>query len=212
MSRLIVFDLDDTLYLERDFVRSGFRAVEALLGRRGFFEAAWRRFRAGERGTIFDGALADLGVCRTRSLIRRLVARYRTHPARIRLCRDAARFLRRPPQAHLAIISDGPLAAQRTKVRALRLRGLVHAVVLTARLGQRYAKPHPRAFRTVMRRFRASPADCLYVADNPAKDFDAPRALGWRFVRLRRAGGLHANVASPGIPEIRSCDELTRWL
>lgn len=217
MSRLLVFDLDDTLCLERDFVRSGFRAVAAHLqgtrGVRAFFPAAWRRFEAGERGTVFDHALAERGITPSRRLVRELVRVYRTHDPRLRLCPDARRFLRRPPAATtLAVISDGPLSAQRGKVRALGLRPLVSAIVLTGGWEPRFAKPHPRAFRLLERRFRMSGAACTYVGDNPAKDFDAPLALGWSAIRLRRPQGLHAHLAGPAVPEVRSCSELADWL
>ena len=56
--RCVVFDLDDTLYLERDYVRSGFFAVGRYLEERhdlqGFESAAWQEFEAGRRGDIFD--------------------------------------------------------------------------------------------------------------------------------------------------------------
>ena len=39
MSRGIVFDLDDTLYLERDYVRSGFSFIADLMAK----GPAWRR-------------------------------------------------------------------------------------------------------------------------------------------------------------------------
>ena len=46
MSWVVTFDLDDTLYLERDFVRSGFAAVGAWLAtERGY--AASRRAPGG---------------------------------------------------------------------------------------------------------------------------------------------------------------------
>ena len=75
MSCVVTFDLDDTLYLERDFVRSGFAAVGAWLaterGVRGFEACAWRLFEAGRRGDIFDRVLPRLGVAPERALIRR---------------------------------------------------------------------------------------------------------------------------------------------
>ena len=47
-----IFDLDDTLYLERDYVRSGYRAVGEHLramGRTGTFERwLWARFERGQ--------------------------------------------------------------------------------------------------------------------------------------------------------------------
>lgn len=212
MRRLLVFDLDDTLYLERDFVRSGFRAVDAdlrrRLGMKGFFPAAWRRFEAGERGDIFDRVLAEKDVV-SRRLIRELVAVYRNHGPRVSLCPDARRFLQKPPRgSRLAIISDGPLRAQEGKVRALGLHRLVEAVILTGRWAPRFAKPHPRSFLALQKRFEVDGEACAYIADNPAKDFQAPLALRWTAIRMRRPGGLHASVPGPPIPEVRSCDEL----
>lgn len=213
MKRLVVFDLDDTLFLERDYVRSGFRAVGEYarreLGLRGFFRDAWRLFRAGERKLIFNRVLAERGVSPEPRLIRALLARYRAHLPRLRLCPDARRFLaRRPEGVEVGVITDGRPQAQRAKVRALGLDRLVGEIVITGRWGPRYAKPHPRAFRRMERRFRLRGSACVYVGDNPAKDFQAPLALGWSVWRLRRPGGLHASAPSPGVPAVRSCDEL----
>jgi putative hydrolase of the HAD superfamily len=38
--------------------------------------------------------------------------------------------------------------------------------------------------------------DCafVYVADNPLKDFQAPIAMGWKTVRVRRAQGLNSHI------------------
>ena len=51
MTRVAVFDVDDTLYLERDYVRSGFHAVatwaEETLDVTGVFDTAWGLFLAG---------------------------------------------------------------------------------------------------------------------------------------------------------------------
>jgi len=217
MKRLVVFDLDDTLYLERDFVRGGFRAVGEYLRRRrgvrGFFRAAWRRFTAGERALIFDRVLAEKGVEPAPGLVRKLLSIYRAHRPSLRLCADARRFLERPPEGvELAVITDGRLPVQRAKVRALGVDKLVEEIVCTGRWGPRYAKPHPRAFRLLERRFRRTGSDCVYIGDNPAKDFPAPRERGWASVRLRRPAGLYAGAAAPGILELRSCDELRKWL
>ena len=35
------------------------------------------------------------------------------------------------------------------------------------------------------------------MADNPEKDFRAPRLLGWMTVRVRRGGSLHEATATP---------------
>ncbi|NQU74831.1 MAG: hypothetical protein HQ546_00785, partial [Planctomycetes bacterium] len=57
----VVFDLDDTLSLERDYVRSGYRAVAKLLGER-FPQAPdieqwmWQRFCLGQTANMFNAA------------------------------------------------------------------------------------------------------------------------------------------------------------
>jgi putative hydrolase of the HAD superfamily len=69
----VVFDADDTLYLEREYVRSGFRAVggwvHAALGVSSFYKAARRHFEAGRRGDIFNVALEGLGISPSEELI-----------------------------------------------------------------------------------------------------------------------------------------------
>src|SRR3546814_20288325 len=98
IGNVIVLDLDDTLYLERDYVLSGFRAVgnwlEAHHEIRTFAGSATELFEAGRRGDIFDAALARLGVSPSPEMIQRLVAVYREHRPAIRLQSAAAPFLR----------------------------------------------------------------------------------------------------------------------
>lgn len=206
--RAVVFDLDDTLYLERDYVLSGFRAVGRHLHQnlgwptalqRRFVQACWQRFQAGARSRIFDEVLSDLNVEGPPPSIERLVDVYRTHPPEIRLQPDACALLEElgPPRAW--IVTDGHRVSQKAKVAALDLARRVQQVIYTDDWGPSFWKPHPRAFRRIERLASASGPQCIYVADNPAKDFQAPRRLGWSTVRVRRSGGLHAaSVAMAG--------------
>jgi putative hydrolase of the HAD superfamily len=211
--RLVVLDLDDTLFLERDYVRSGFQAVGDLvhrnLGVRGFFREAWDLFESGRRDLLFNRVLEARGIEPRPSVIRSLLTRYRTHDPVIRLSPDARRFLDGSLRRLLTgVITDGRLLTQRAKVRALGLRGKVGAIQYTRSLGTGYAKPHPRAFRLMQKRFGVPASACLYVGDNPAKDFVAPAQLGWASCRIRRPGGMFENQKSHGIPVISSFDEL----
>ena len=119
---MLVFDLDDTLYLERDFACSGFTAVETHLndkyGNRVSHGTCWRLFVEGARGKIFDLALESFGIEATPSLLDELVQVYRSHPPQIRLCPDACRFLA-SDRRRRAIITDGPADMQRSKIAAL---------------------------------------------------------------------------------------------
>jgi putative hydrolase of the HAD superfamily len=199
--RLVVLDIDDTLYLERDYVRSGFTAVGEWardeLGVDDLGDRAWAAFESGVRRTIFDEALAACAVEPDPALVPRLVEVYRQHVPDIRMIEDARTWLDAlAPHITVAVVTDGPLASQQAKADALGLSRWADHIVFTASLGSGRGKPHPAAFEHLEREVGLRAGRCAYVADNPAKDFVAPRRLGWRTVRVRRAGGLHATVLS----------------
>jgi putative hydrolase of the HAD superfamily len=213
--RLVVVDIDDTLYLERDYVRSGFSAVGAWardeLGVDGLGDGAWAVFEAGVRRTIFEEALAGAGLEATPDLVTRLVEVYRSHAPAIGILADARAWLDRlAPHVALAVVTDGPLTSQHAKAEALQLSRWADLIVFTETLGPGRGKPHPAAFEQLEREVGLRGDRCAYVADNPAKDFIAPHRLGWRTVRVRRLGSLHANARSGSDidAEITSLDDL----
>jgi putative hydrolase of the HAD superfamily len=220
VDHVVVLDVDDTLYLERDYVASGYAAVGRQvadeLGRGGFAEAAARRFASGERTRIFDLVLEELGIAVTPELIDRLVGHYRDHEPAIAMEPDAAHFIARDaPGRGLAIVSDGFLVAQQAKVRALGVdRARFGPVMLTDEFGWDWWKPNERCFQHIQAHFALPPNRFAYVADNPGKDFVGPQKLGWKTIRMRREGGLHehSECDPPVDLEIRSFDALTEPL
>lgn len=197
----MALDVDDTLYLERDYVRSGFRAADAWvrreLGVDGFARRAWTAFERGVRGRIFDVALEECGVEPSPDLVGELVRVYRLHDPAIELLDDAAACLDLlVGRVTLAVVTDGPIDSQRAKARALGVDAWADVTVFTSELGDGFAKPHCRAFELVEQVTSCEASECVYLADNPAKDFRAPRSLGWVTVRVRRPQGLHARLAS----------------
>jgi putative hydrolase of the HAD superfamily len=200
-SACVVFDVDDTLYLERDYVQSGFRHVSRLIENRfglsNFDKTAWELFVRGARGNIFNQSLSCMGIRPDAQLIAELVTIYRNHQPDISLPNDAFSCLELlKPNCKLALITDGPVECQQNKIRALGLSRWIPLRVATGVWSTEYSKPHPRAFIIVQRETNSAPGQCIYVADNPAKDFIAPRKLGWETVRIRRDEGLHAAVDS----------------
>ncbi|MBI2513182.1 MAG: HAD family hydrolase [Opitutae bacterium] len=199
--RTIVFDLDDTLYPERDYVLSGFAAVDAWLmeqkGIEGFGARAVAAFERGVRGRIFDEVWAELG--EQAVPVSHLVEVYRKHTPQLRLPEPARELLDWCRcRYRLALVSDGYLAVQERKVAALGLTQWIECIVLSDQWGRDAWKPSERPFREVMARLPGEPESFLYLADNPRKDFVAPKRLGWRTVRFRRPRGEHANYeASP---------------
>jgi putative hydrolase of the HAD superfamily len=205
MADAVALDLDDTLFLERDFVRSGFRAVGRWLGEHvgnqcDWSAELWQGFEQGVRGNAFDRVLTSAGVAATPELVGQLVRCYREHRPDIVLLDDvlpALDALALPPE-RLGVITDGPVVMQRNKLDALGIASRVVHVIYTDAWGVAYRKPHPRAFETFEQLTGCPPERCAYVSDNPTKDFRSPHDRGWATIRIIRPGGLHA--AKPSAP------------
>jgi putative hydrolase of the HAD superfamily len=197
---ITVFDLDDTLYLERDFARSGFAAAGRWLeqegGPAGLADMCLRLFEDGRRGRIFDEAVETLGIGSDPACVRRLIEIYRGHRPDIALAPDAARYLADPQLGPLALITDGRAATQRAKVMSLGIQERFGLIVYTGALGPGRGKPHPDAFMRVEEWAKPGPLSLVYVADNPLKDFVTPRARGWWTVQIVRPDRVH-RVAAP---------------
>ncbi|MFV0258213.1 MAG: HAD-IA family hydrolase [Acidimicrobiales bacterium] len=210
---VVVVDLDDTLVLERDYVRSGFAAVGRHLhttrGWSGVAADLWRGFQAGVRGDAFDRVLTARGHEPDPDLIAELVTVYRDHRPQLELCPDAARFLARLGSRPVAVITDGPVRSQRAKIDALGLGDGTVLVVATGDLGPGRSKPHPAGYERVERLLGVEANRCCYVGDHPGKDFVTPLRRGWRAIRVRRPGSLHQGMATPpGVVEVASLDEI----
>ncbi|TFC29349.1 HAD family hydrolase [Cryobacterium sp. TMT1-3] len=197
--KLVVFDMDDTLFLERTYVESGFRAVGEMLARdynlTTFFDPAWNRFQLGERGDIFDSVLGPERQALPNDIVQRCVETYRNHEPKIELLTDSLTFLRDCQSNYqTALVTDGPAKSQRAKVRILDLDHYIQRIIVTDEHGKGWAKPALTAFEVLQEWANVPGVECVYIGDNPKKDFVAARALGWKTIRVRRAGGLHAQA------------------
>lgn len=219
----VVFDLDDTLYLERDYVKSGFRAVAetAVKGTNvsadDAFASLWNEFTAGVRGSSFDALLELYPELAQNIDVTVLVKRYREHAPDISYLPEIEPLLAELQSLNvpLAVISDGPLVSQAAKAEALGVSRYADPVVLTDAWGQNFWKPHVRAFEHVAEAFGLPHEKLVYIGDNPIKDFHAPTALSWRSVRLRLPGQVREKLPHDTMPptwEVGSVTELRACL
>ncbi|RDV09353.1 HAD family hydrolase [Arthrobacter sp. RT-1] len=193
---MVVFDMDDTLYLERDYVRSGFAAVGSTLELKydvhGFAPRAWRAFLNGTRGNTFNLVLGEILGAEGSELVGECIDIYRNHSPDIALLEDARDMLQYVgSRFRTALITDGPASSQSAKAMALDLYRTLDRVILTDEFGAAAGKPSPLTFRALQEEFGISGDQCIYIGDNPAKDFAAPVALGWATWRVRRPLSLH---------------------
>lgn len=204
MITTVVFDLDDTLYDEIEYCKTGFMAVAEFIAKlsqtstaRNIFDVLWSQFTAGNRKNTFNAVLDELGISYDDKLIEELVNVYRSHNPAIKLPRDSRDVLCELRAKYtLALITDGFLPAQQLKVKSLRIEEFFECIVYTEQLGREFWKPSPAGFEKILRTLNARPENTVYIGDNEKKDFIAPNKLGFFTVQLIRPARLHTKVSS----------------
>jgi len=181
---VIVFDLDDTLYPEASYLRSGMKYVcdkLATLFQTPFQDRLDEAVAAGEVDWLdFLCHEAGLPVAAKEALL----WSYRLHPPSIGLSPSCAAMLsevERRAKA-VAILTDGRSLTQRLKVTALRLSHI--PLYISEDYGSE--KPDPLRFRLIEERWSAD--RYVYIGDNPRKDFQACNELGWWSVGVANRG------------------------
>jgi len=177
--RLVAFDLDDTLYPERRYVYDGFRKVgrfmKTELGIVGGYQKLLKTFKENRQAPTIDTTLSHLDVAWDEELIQNMLRVYHSLPLRIRPYKDTVATLKKlSDQFVLVLITDGLVEIQQNKVRALGIGDFFDELVYTDAFGIENRKPSDFSFRKVMSRFSLSGYDCVYIGDNPTKDFISP--------------------------------------
>ena len=187
--RGVIFDLDDTLYAEREYVRSGYRAVARYLQNDSYADKLWQYFAKGR--PAIDGLLTEIGRMDEKE---NCLDVYRTHQPDIHLYPGARELIEqlRKQGIRVGILTDGRPDGQRKKLRALHLDELVEDICITDELGGvQFRKPCDIAYRILQTKWRLAPEQIVYVGDNARKDFQAPAQLGMQHLHFDNPEGLY---------------------
>ena len=184
---VIVFDLDDTLYDEVDFVKSGFKEIARFLGDKKYYDFMWEEFVEEGSGKIFDKLIKEINVDIE---IKKLIEIYRFHFPDIYLSQESKELLDFSKQYKTALITDGHYIMQKNKYNALNI--YVDYPIFTDFYHTK--KPETKAFKMVMEKFPSK--EYTYIADNPKKDFFAPKKLGWKTIRYKNPRGIYRVLQS----------------
>lgn len=190
-----VLDLDDTLYKERDYLISGLKAVAACVEE--IYEVDllekildWQSLGVDVFQKICENLLLPSPVKES------LLWVYRNHNPKIRLNDEAKKFIDFlfKEKVELVILTDGRSISQRKKVKSLGLE----KIPLYISEEHSSMKPEPYRFELIMQNHKSADK-YVYIADNPAKDFKAPKDLGWWTIGLN---GHNKNIHSQCLKNI----------
>lgn len=188
----IIFDLDDTLYSEKEYVKSGYRKIASFLNETvDVYSALCNYFEKGL--PAIDCVLEDIGRL---DLKDRCVEIYREHIPDIKLYEGVADLIGKIKKngIKVGIITDGRENGQENKIKALGLDALVDDIIITDKLGgEQFRKPNDISFRIIQNRWKVPFEELVYIGDNLGKDFIAPIQLGMVSVWYRNKDGLYTN-------------------
>lgn len=194
----LVLDLDDTLYPEFLYQKSGFEAVELVLTELfGLSLDVTLTELSKSGGDVFEKVCERFGL--KKGVKQELINVYRYHVPIITLSDDVLNFVISASKKFKAvcILTDGRSVTQRLKLKSL---GLLHfPVFISDEWGS--TKPDDARFKIIEAKY----SDCenfCYVGDNVKKDFIAPNNLGWLSVCIRDKGfNIHSQNLD-GLPDI----------
>ena len=203
---VIVFDLDDTLYDEIDFVKSGFKEIENYLKDEKYYNFMYELFESEGSGRVFNKLINkfDLDVD-----INKLIEIYRFHNPDIVLSTESLELLNFSKDFKTALISDGHYIMQKNKFDALGLDEFIEYPIFTDFYQTK--KPALKPYQIVMEKFNDE-KKFVYISDNPKKDFKAVKELGWTGIRYKNRVGIYKDFETDTDYEVEKREDIINIL
>ena len=194
-NKVVVFDLDDTLYKEMDFLKSGYRKVAEMVEKRygleflGVYDQLLTWYYRGENAFACLNDKYGLN-----NPIEDYLNIYRYHHPSLELAPDVIKTLTalKDYGVLMGVISDGREETQNNKIEALGLSDWINSELVFINEEKKYFKPSRWSFDRMMLKCFEKYVDTdtifYYVGDNPEKDFLAPNEMGWETICLKDDG------------------------
>ena len=201
MIKAVVFDLDDTLISEHEYIRSGFNVVAHELSvkyqllQEDVFLKLMNLFQESPKNA-FNRLLDFYQIDYTIEDIKELIAIYRHHLPNISLYEDAKFILNQLSEKSLklGIITDGYQVTQRNKLLSLGIDAYFDSIVVTDELGREFWKPHARPYELIKAQLGVEFNEMIYIGDNVSKDFVTAKKLGINTIHIKRDEGVYIDL------------------
>ena len=190
----VIFDLDDTLFNEKEYIKSGFKTIAEYLKREDASERLWGYFE--KNIPAIDAYLTEINLISEKENCLRI---YREHKPEIKLNKGISDLFGelKSKGIKIGIITDGRPMGQRNKIDAIGLEPLVDDIIITDELGgEQFRKPCDIAFRIMQRKWNIPFEEIMYIGDNADKDFQAPKQLGMQWRWFKNVDGIYVDQSS----------------
>lgn len=201
MIKAVVFDLDDTLISEHEYIRSGFNVVAQALSAKyqllqeNVFLKLMNLFQESPKN-VFNRILDFYQIDYTIEDIKELIAIYRHHLPNISLYEDAKFILNKLSEKDLklGIITDGYQMTQRNKLSSLGIDAYFDSIIVTDEIGREFWKPHARPYELIKEQLGVEFNEIIYIGDNISKDFVTAKKLGIKTIHIKRDEGVYIDL------------------
>lgn len=115
---------------------------------------------------------------------------------------------------YTGLITDGHPVYQRQKINSLKLDSIIDesSIIVTEEHFPSMDKNAPEPFLLAMEISKQAGENCMYIGDDPDKDFVWPLRLGWHSIRLKRGSKRHEKIRCEKILEVDRYDEIKEHL
>lgn len=182
-TKLVIFDLDNTLYADHSYFRNVFMQYsKSLFSNIDLILNDEFRLKSID---IFGDILKKKNIFTKKKQID-LFFLYKTIKCKLFLYDDAYElidFLKKKG-IKICIITNGNVEVQKNKVKCLGINDLFDKIIYARQWGKIYEKPNPKSFAKALSYFSVKKEDVIFVGDNPDTDIIGASNFGIMGVRF----------------------------
>jgi len=190
--KAIFFDLDNTLYDNKQYFLGAFKEVSKDLSKK--FDVSqqkvyknliklWRE-KTSTHTYLFNDLLKKLNI-KNGKTVKNVVKIFNGYRGKLEPYWDVIPTLKKLKKQgyKLGIITDGNVKRQKRKLELLGIKNFFKTIIYTKEI---VSKPSEKSFLVAIRRLNVNPEDTFYVADNPLIDFKGAKKVGINTIRIRK--------------------------
>lgn len=204
MTKVLLFDLDDTLFNEIEFHKSAIKNTSKLIAKKLNIESdtiykKLEYYIKSKLTHIYQLLFSELNHQWTDDFLNEIIKSHREHYPKIALSSNTLEILESLSKKYrLGLITDGYKKTQENKIAALKIKPWFEFIWINDENNVINWKPSQFSFIQANKYFDVDYFDMVYIGDNIAKDFKAPNELGMLSIHVTNIDGIYYNAKSKG--------------
>ena len=189
--RALIFDLDNVLYDETEYMFAAYYDIASYLSKYSGVnenEVFIKLVDSFKKKTsmyphLFDDLLHDLRV--DNDLLPTVLEIYSCVQSKIKLYEGVEEMLLKLKKRYkLGLLTNGNVKTQENKIKLLNIENLFDEILYARRLGNNNEKPNTVAYKVLLDHLCVLPKNGIYIGDNPYIDFIGAKKLDILTVRV----------------------------